>query len=214
MRLPHRRPEVTLPKHKSIRPPRSIDELLATNPYPKVDPAARTLAAIQRKVAVSAIPPSALRGQATPGLSRIAHDVFTDLELGQFGVTSATLFVSRLNSCTDALLAEFPKRARHWGVARKAVNLFLRDAYYNQFLATKHGLARAAAHYELPLDRLTATHLDDRDDEWDFPKWRGVKWLTRADSAMYQRAAQNMAEEYGCVRVHLDAYIWARRAET
>ena len=37
-----------LPKNKPIRPPRSMDELLATNPYSKVDSEAHTLAAIHR----------------------------------------------------------------------------------------------------------------------------------------------------------------------
>lgn len=187
-----------------------MDELLATTSSTKYDPAESTLAAIQRKVAVSALPASALRGQRTPGLIRIARDVFSCLPLGQFGVANAKLFASRLESCTDDLLSEFPRRARRWGVARKAVNLFLRDAFYNQFLAGKYNLGRSAAHYELPLDSYTAKALDDYDDEWDLPAWRGLRGLTAAQSSVYQSAAEDMAEEYGCVRVHLDAHIWAQ----
>jgi hypothetical protein len=85
-----------------------MDELLATTSSTKYDPAESTLAAIQRKVAVSALPASALRGQRTPGLIRIARDVFSCLPLGQFGVANAKLFASRLESCTDDLLSEFP----------------------------------------------------------------------------------------------------------
>lgn len=188
---------------------RLMDELFAM-PYPKYDPAVWTLKAIQRKVAVSALPASALRGQRTPGLIRIARDFFTSLPLGPFGVVNAKLFASRLNSCTDELLSKFPRQARRWGVARKSVNLFLRDAFYNQFLAARYNLGRSEAYYELPLDSYTAKALDEFDDEWDLPRWRGLRGLTAADSAVFQSAANDMATEYGCLRVHLDAYIWAQ----
>ncbi len=188
-----------------------MDELFAGAPaVPDGAAAFATIRAIQRKVAVSALPASALRGQRTPGLIRCARDFFTDLQLIQFGVTEIDAFVTALDEVTHELLATFPKTARRWGIARKAVNLFLRDAYYNQFLATEYGLSGAAAFYELPLDSYTARALDEFDDERDLPTWRTVAQLTESDSAEYQEAATDMAAEYDCVRVHLDAYIWGR----
>jgi len=93
------------------------------------DAALETVKAIQRKVAVSALPASALRGQQTPGLIRMARDFFATVPLDRFGV--AWTIASRLDALTNDLLVAFPKKARRWGVARKSVNLFLRDAYYN-----------------------------------------------------------------------------------
>ncbi len=168
----------------------------------------QTLKAIHRKVAVSSIPASALRGQRTPGIIRTARDFLSTAPLAQFGVASEKAFASRLDAITNDLLAEFPKKARRWGVARKAVNLFLRDAYYNQFLATEYHLSRAAIFFELPLDSYTAAAVYNNDDEWDLPKWRGLGPLTPLENAAYQEAAIDMATEYGCERVHLDAYIW------
>ncbi len=186
-------------------------DLFATTSSANYKSALETLKAIHRKVAVSSLPASALRGQRSPGLIRTARDFFADVDLGQFGVTGGELFASRLDSLTDDLLLEFPRKARRWGVARKAVNLFLRDAYYNRFLATAYHLSRAAHFYELPMDSYTAKALDDHDDEWDLPDWLGVGRLTASQNAVFQEAAVDMAFDYECERVHLDAYIWAAR---
>lgn len=176
----------------------------------KVDTAARTLMKIQHKVAVSSIPASALRGQGSPGLIGVAREFFRVLPLGQFGVTSSKRFTSRLDAVTEDLLRRFPRKARHWGVARKAVNLFLRDAFYNQFLSSKYHLSRSARFYELPLDRRTAEALTDFDDERDLPRWLGVKHLTEKCSALFQEAATEIAadDDHSCERIHLDAYFW------
>lgn len=191
---------------------RRMRAFFAKNPIPrgmKYDPAAATLAAIQRKVAVSSIPASALRGQRTPGLTRIVRDHLSALPLRQFSVSTASLFSARLNATTDELLTSLPRKVRRWGVARKAMNLFLRDAFYNQFLAAHYRLNKAAAFYELPLDSITALAVDDHDDEWDLPRWRGLLHLPPEASSTYQLAASDMAAEFGCVRAHLDAFIWA-----
>lgn len=168
------------------------------------------LVAIQHKVAISALPASALRGQRAPGLISIAREACEHLPLGQFGVASGKVFAERLDRYTAEMLAAFPRKARHWGVARKALNLFLRDAYYNQFLAAKYNLNRAAAHFELPLDSKTAAKLHEEEDG-HLPAWRGVKYLTAAQSAEYQLAATDLALDYDCHRVHLDAHIWPQQ---
>jgi hypothetical protein len=187
----------------------AMSEFLATARYGRSDPKAATLAAIQRKVAISAIPASALRGQSAPGLIETARRFFHTLPLAPFGVTNGKRFASRLDEATLLLLKTFPRHARHWGVARKAINLFLRDAFYNQFLASKYRLSRAAAFYELPLDSITSKAIREFDDEWDFPKWNGLGHISVEESRMYQDAATDIAMEYDCERVHLDAHIWA-----
>lgn len=165
---------------------KAMTDFLATNRYDgKVDQRAATLAAIQAKVAISSIPASALRGQRAPGLTKTVRRFFERLPLAQFGVANGKVFASRLDDVTLRLLKMFPRHARHWGVARKTVNLFLRDAYYNQFLALKYQLSRTAAFYELPLDSYTARALRVFDDEWDLPKWNGLGRLSPDGSRVY-----------------------------
>ena len=52
-----------------------------------------------------------------------------------------------------------PKGAQAWGTARKALNIFLRDALYTTYLSKRYGLPRAEASLEIPLDSITAVRL-------------------------------------------------------
>ena len=42
-------------------------------------------------------------------------------------------YIKTLNDLTEKLRRSMPKDARNWGVARKCLNLFFRDALYNYF---------------------------------------------------------------------------------
>ena len=166
------------------------------------------LATVQRKVAVSAIPASALRGQGAPGVVSAARDFLTELELDRFAVRSEQAFARRLDAATRSLCKRLPRRACAWGTGRKAVNLFLRDALYNAYLAKEFRLSRIEPLLELPLDSYVARYLARR-FEGPLPRWRGVRALDVQTSAAYQAAATAVAADKGVERVHLDAYIWA-----
>ncbi len=43
---------------------------------------------------------------------------------------------------TEKLRLALPRDARHWGLARKCLNLFFRDALYNYYLREAYGLAK------------------------------------------------------------------------
>jgi hypothetical protein len=165
---------------------------------------------VQRKVAISAIPASALRGQRYPGLTRLVRDFLSALPLKQFGVAGPKLFVHRLDGATNQLLSTLPRQVRHWGVARKAVNLFLRDSFYNAYLRDRFALQAAELLYEVPLDEVVATGLA-RIVPRDLPRWPGVKYLTPKLSQIYQQATAIQAERMGMARVHLDIYLWTDR---
>ena len=166
------------------------------------------LATVQRKVAVSAIPASALRGQGAPDVVRSARDFLTELELDRLAVQPEQAFARRLDATTLALCKNLPRRACAWGTGRKAVNLFLRDAMYNVYLTTKFQLSRIEPFLEVPLDSYVARYLARR-FKGPLPRWRGVRALDIQTSAAYQAAATAVAADKGVERVHLDAYIWA-----
>ena len=47
-------------------------------------------------------------------------------------------YVAYLNDQTKRFMTEMPKGGRHWGMARKCLNLFFRDALYNFYLRECH----------------------------------------------------------------------------
>src|SRR4051794_20175554 len=84
--------------------------------------------AMQVLTARSAIGASTLRRQGAPRVVASARRFLAQVELKPFGVSRRSLFAARLNSETVRLQNAFPKGARGWGTARKALNIFLRDA--------------------------------------------------------------------------------------
>src|SRR5687767_5521073 len=96
---------------------------------------------IQAYEARAAIPPSTLRGQPT-GTIAAARLFLTHLSLEQFGVASPSLFYARLDLATDELRRTLPARARYWGLSRKALNIFLRNAFYNRYLNEQYDLQK------------------------------------------------------------------------
>jgi hypothetical protein len=168
------------------------------------------LRAVQRKVANAAIGVSALRGQHHPGLIRQVRGFLSDAQLAPLGVATPGLFADRLNELTEALRRALPVDVRHWGLARKAVNLFLRDAFYNVYLRGRFRLEASESLYEVPLDGVVAASLARRGVK-RLPPWQGVKYLTPELSSAYQKVATEEAGHMGIARVHLDIYLWFER---
>src|SRR3954454_12802890 len=97
---------------------------------------------VQHKVAISAVPPSTFRGSEA-GLVAAARDFLQFLNLSQFAVSDPKRFAARLNRVTSQLRSNLPRESATWGIARKALNLFLRDAFYNTYLRERFKLLRA-----------------------------------------------------------------------
>jgi hypothetical protein len=164
---------------------------------------------VQHKVAMSALPISALRGNGA-GVTAAAREFLRTLDLAQFAVSNASRFANRLENATRSLQGVLPRDSASWGVARKALNLFLRDALYNVYLRDRFKLRRAEACLEIPLDGVVAVALRTRTFEV-LPAWRGVKYLTPSSSCLYQDAAMREAQQLNIPRVHLDIYLWTQR---
>jgi hypothetical protein len=119
-------------------------------------------------------------------------------------------YAQALDGLTERLRNALPKGARHWGVARKCLNLFFRDALYNFYLREKFCLAKFEKYLEIPLDSYVGHELWREDDK--LPRWRTVKDLTPQDSASFQKVAARVAEREGTERVHLDLVYWRKPA--
>jgi hypothetical protein len=158
-------------------------------------------------VAIAAITPSAVRRAGSSGVAAAARDYLASLRLQRFAVSSPAQFAAALNRSTSKLEQALPTAGRSWGVARKCLNLFLRDSLYNWYLRTNFRLDVAEPLYEVPLDSLVATRLRRLSSGHELPPWRGVKHLTPPINDIYQKAAAALAQKRGVQRVHLDLYL-------
>ncbi len=164
------------------------------------------------RLAEVAIGPSALRNQGAPGVIAAARRFLKGLDLGSFVVDDESSFLAKLDAATYGLQKRLPEKAQHWGGARKALNLFLRDALYCSDLADYFKLKLIRNWLEIPLDSYTVRGLRRyRQLEHELPRWTGIKRLTPGASEKYQRAASEMANEKKVARVDLDVIFW--RAE-
>ncbi len=163
----------------------------------------------QKRVAEAAVGPSALRNQGNEGVVERARQYLKTLDLGTFVVSSERRFRAVLDRRTEALRERLPARAKHWGTARKALNLFLRDVLYHRYLCEHYNFDRIEAWLEVPLDSnvaegLAEAHLDS------LPRWPGIKHLKATQSLIYQQAARQVARDADIAPVHLDVYWWRK----
>ena len=165
------------------------------------------ISTLQRRTGVTAIGPSALRQQGAAVLTA-AQDYVGLMDLTGASAFDQDEFKAWLGDHTEALLDALPIRNRPWGTARKAINLFLRDVLYNQYLNDHFGFAKLEPWLEIPLDHAVATGLIDADKNGRLHRWPGLKHLKPEVSRIYQEFASEKAKEKGVERVHLDIYLW------
>lgn len=171
------------------------------------------LRAVQSRVARSAVGASAARGRGNTGVVTAARKHLRRLNLARFDASPAA-FRRALDRETKALLAALPKGARHWGVARKLLNIFLRDCLYTTYLARSFHLARSESSFEIPLDSITALNVKRAGARGALPGWPGVKHVTPALNDQFQRAAALEAARERLARVHMDAVWWSQSRDT
>jgi hypothetical protein len=141
-----------------------------------------------------------IRRMAPPGtLSRVIR-FLENLDLTDTAKQSD--YPAHLNDQTIRFMKALPATARHWGMARKCLNLFFRDSLYNFYLHKTYSLGRFESVMEIPLDSYVGRAL--RREDRSLPQWRSVISLTEAESAKFQAAASKIATREGTFRVHLD----------
>lgn len=163
--------------------------------------------AIKRRAAIVAVGPSTARGQGVPGVVDALRVALDRLPLAHFSKSRAGSFARVLDESTQQVVAGLPRPARSWGLARKCLNIFLRDCFYNAYLRDAYGLTVAEPWFEVPLDRVVAeglrSHLPNT-----LPRWPGVKRVTPELSEHFQEKASVLSERWRITRVHLDTYLW------
>lgn len=162
---------------------------------------------VQRKVAFTAVGPSAVRGQGK-GVLRASQNFCSKIALARVPKSSAKRYQLWLDRQTELLLEALPIKNRPWGAARKAINLFLRDALYNKYLSRQFKLRSVEAWLEIPLDSAVAKGLKLRDHQGELPRWPGLKRLGPDISEAFQVFAARQARAEKLARVHLDMYLW------
>lgn len=170
------------------------------------------LVALQARAARAALAPSSMRGVGRAGVVDAGRPFLRALDLRSFGTKRASRFRQELDEHTDGLLRTFPQAARQWGLARKGLNIFLRECLYNVHLRDAYALARGEMFYEVPLDALTGTAIWKASDG-RVPRWTTIRALRPKVSDDYQRVAGELAAAKGIAPIHLDAVWWGQRAE-
>ena len=137
---------------------------------------------IQQRVANYSIGSSALRNQGALGMVEIARAFLANLNLTQFKNITERQFRIRLEKFTQQLKIQFPIEARrNWGAARKSMNVFLENAFYNIFLNNEYNLHKLKEFLEVPLDSYVGKGLrrDFRKSTFHYklPVWKGIRQL-------------------------------------
>ena len=115
---------------------------------------------------------------------------------------------------TTRLQATLPARGRRWGVARKLLNIYLRDCVYSAHLRSAYRLGQIEPFCEVPLDSITAKRLRGSAEGAALPAWPGVGRLTPEVSAHYQIVAGHIAKARKIRPVHLDVFWWSEDRDT
>ena len=168
----------------------------------------KTIEYLRRRTAELAIGNSTLRNQGASGVVKAARDFLAELALNSFSVNSQKDFGRELDQATESLIPVLPDGAHNWGTARKAINIFLRDCLYNQFLCNHYAISQIHPWLEVPLDKYVAEGLQDTSMGDGLPEWETIKGLDRKTSDQYQHVANDVAGKLGCNRVDLDIYFW------
>jgi hypothetical protein len=163
---------------------------------------------VRSRAARIAVGPSTVRGRGNKGTVAASRDYLRAMDLAPFGTADGRQFAAALDRETERLRLGLPPEAHHWGLARKVLNIYLRDCLYTAYLE-RYALRRAEGLFELPLDSITAGELKASAERGRLPPWPGVRYLTPELNRVFQEVASRVAESHGLARVHLDALWWS-----
>lgn len=159
-------------------------------------------------MASTAIGPSTARGMGPSGMIPRARKYLAGLPVRSFQVQTQKEFTAALDRATQRFVKSLPKGARHWGAARKFLNIYLRDLVYNRFLCEHYRLERIEPWLELPLDSHVAKGLRKERGGSRVPRWKTVIGLDAKLNDEYQTFASDVARQKHTSRIHLDIIYW------
>src|SRR5215216_6779061 len=95
-----------------------------------------------------------MRGKGNTGASKAARAYLARVDIAKFACSNPSDFRRQLDRTTEELLERLPRGARHWGLARKVLNIFLRDCLYSRQMCSSHDLQVVQDCFEIPLDSI------------------------------------------------------------
>ncbi len=172
---------------------------------------------MHRRIASGAVTPSAARRMGPKGTITAARK-FLSQKVDLRGVgRSGKNYPLLLDQLTLRFVLALPKGARHWGTARKLLNIFLRDATYNVYLREAFGLSRIERFLEVPLDSHVAKEIFEqikslglRLPDHKLPRWKTVISVDADVNRAYQSAVRYVAEAERYDAVHFDVVAWRK----
>jgi len=164
---------------------------------------------IQQYVAITSVGASTVRG-SPKGTVDSSREFFCRLSLRKFGVKSELVFRRCLDETTEQMKKALPKGRRDWALARKLLNIFLHNAFYNHYLREQYNLEWAERFFEVPVDSAVARGVRRKFPRGTFSPWPGLKRLKKKEHDEYQNHAELIAAQLGLARVHLDAVLWVQ----
>ncbi len=163
---------------------------------------------MQKRLGSTSIGASTARGMGPKGTIQKSREYLQSLDLRRFNLGTSEAFEAELERATLELMKAMPKEGRHWGSARKFLNIFLRHCLYNQYLCKTFQLKKIERWLEVPLDSHVAKRLRAEDGGKSLPRWQTVIGLHPHTSVQYQAFAKKVAKAEGVSRVHLDVKYW------
>jgi hypothetical protein len=179
--------------------------------------------ALRRHQARVSITQPTVRSQGAGTLHAAWAFLSSDLDLRSLRASSERKYLVRLDDATVAFAKRLgPPKSRSgahstgsWGLARKLLNIYIRDCVYSRLLCAHYRLEAIEPFLEVPLDSFTGRALSAeakaRGQTHRLPDWQSIKGLEREESDRFQAFASELAEERGHARVHLDVLMWGAR---
>ena len=143
------------------------------------------------------------------GTTQAAINFCRDLGLIDFSsIKNEDEYLNELGKQTNLLMEKLPSKS--WGIARKALNIFLFQTAHDIILSAKYNLTKLIPYLEVPLDNPNALKLKNKaKQEGIILNWKNIKDLKKIDSDAFQKYAKKIAQdEHNCSRCYLDLFYW------
>jgi len=161
---------------------------------------------VKKRIVYISISPSVVRGQKSGTMKEIIN-YLVSINLENF---SKVKDEKNFNHLLDMYTNEPGKKIKCWGIARKAINIFLFQASHDIVLNRKYNLNKIIPYLELILDNNNAKKLVKYAKQKGINlEWEKIKSLDKKTNKKFQKVAKKYAhEEYKCERCYLEFYLW------
>lgn len=170
---------------------------------------------LQKQIASRSVGASTARGMGPKGTVASARRYLANLDLYHVrNLKNYGEFKAWLDEKTNDFMSHLPEGGRHWGSARKFLNIFLSGVVFNRYLFDAFDLSHCESWLEVPLDKHVANALrEEKPEGADLPRWKTVVGLEPSKSEQFQDVASKVSGRKDVARVHLDVFYWRRNEQ-